>query len=133
MRKRILYVSLLVFPLLSMVLINEFARSNVLEKGFNYYNVTAINSAGKFKKKCSWACHNITNFCKENHVALAKPYFNIIDPLYFGIIKSLKSTGHYGLANLIVFVFLLPLIMYLLLVKVIGIQLQINKLKKEKV
>ena len=113
-------------------MINEFVRLNTIEEGYNKQVVTAINSAKKQKEKCSWICHNNTNYCKENHVKLAKPYFDKIDPIYFGIINSLKSTGNYGLANIIFLVILLPLIMYVLLAKSISMQFKIRKLKKDK-
>jgi len=112
-------------------MINEFVRLNTIEEGYNKQGVTAINSAKKQKEKCSWICHNNTNYCKENHVKLAKPYFDKIDPIYFGIINSLKSTGNYGLANIIFLVILLPLIMYVLLAKSISMQFKIRKLKKD--
>ena len=113
-------------------MINEFVRLNTIEEGYNKQVVTAINSAKKQKEKYSWICHNNTNYCKENHVKLAKPYFDKIDPIYFGIINSLKSTGNYGLANIIFLVILLPLIMYVLLAKSISMQFKIRKLKKDK-
>ena len=85
------------FAFLVMIMVNEFVRLNTNEKGYTkgkwglIQNITAINTADKLKGKCTWICHNHTNYCKKNHVKLAKPYFNKIDPIYFGIINSLKS------------------------------------------
>jgi hypothetical protein len=87
---------ILILPFVGMILINEFVRINTNEEGFNKQEVIAINSAKKQKEKCSWVCHNDTDYCKKNHVKLVKPYFDKIDPIYFGIIDSLKSTGNYG-------------------------------------
>ena len=117
-------------------MINEFVRLNTNEKGYTkgkwglIQNITAINTADKLKEKCTWICHNDTKYCKNNHVKLAKPYFNKIDPIYFGIINSLKSTGYYGLANIIFLVIILPLIIYILLVKSISLEFKIRKLNK---
>jgi hypothetical protein len=87
---------ILILPFVGMILINEFVRINTNEEGFNKQGVIAINSVKKQKEKCSWVCHNDTDYCKKNHVKLVKPYFDKIDPIYFGIIDSLKSTGNYG-------------------------------------
>jgi len=113
-----------------MIIINEFVKINTSEEGYSRQGIIAINTGKKYKDKCSWICHNNTNYCKANHVKLAKPYFDKIDPIYFGIIGSLKSTGNYGLANIIFLVILLPLIMYVLLVKSINLQIKIRKLRK---
>jgi len=125
-----LYLSILILPFLGMIIVNESVRLNTIGKGYTNQGVTAINSAERLKNKCSWICHNETAFCKANHVKLAKPYFNKIDPLYFGIIHTLQSTGNYGLANIIFLVILIPLLMYVLLIKSISIQLEIRKIKK---
>ena len=136
MKKQALYWSILILPFLVMIMINEFVRLNTNEKGYTkgkwglIQNITAINTADKLKEKCTWICHNDTKYCKNNHVKLAKPYFNKIDPIYFGIINSLKSTGYYGLANIIFLVIILPLIIYILLVKSISLEFKIRKLNK---
>lgn len=115
---------------MGMVVVNEFVRLNTTEEGYKRRGVTAINSVKRIKDKCSWICHNDTDYCRENHVKLAKPHFNQIDPIYFGIIHSLQSTGAYRWANIVFLVILGPLFMYILLIKSIGIQTEINKIKK---
>ena len=130
MKKQVLYWAILILPFLGMIVINEFVRLNTNEEGYAKQGVTAINTAKKQKDKCTWVCHEITNYCKENHVKLAKPYFDKIDLIYFGIIKSLKKTENYELANIIFLVIILPLIMYILLVKSISLEFKIRKLKK---
>ena len=134
MKKQVLYVSILILPFLGMIMINEFVRANSHEKGFTKYGITAINSGEGFKDKCSFICHEKTKYyCQVHHVKLEKPYVDKIDPIYYGIIDSLDSTGGYRLANLIILVIILPLIMYILLVKSISLEFKIRKLKNGKI
>ena len=100
------------------------------ENTYKYNGFKTINSSKKVKNKCTWRCHNGTNYCKENHVKLVKPYFDKTDPIYDGTIKSLQKTGSYVSANIIILVIILPLIMYILLVKSISLEFKIRKLKK---
>tara|TARA_B100001113_G_scaffold238941_1_gene196427 strand:- start:101 stop:511 length:411 start_codon:yes stop_codon:yes gene_type:complete len=134
MKKQVLYVSILILPFLGMIMINEFFRANSHEQGFTKYGVNAINSGEGFKHKCSFICHDKTkNYCQVHHVKLAKSYVEKINPIYYGIIDSLYSTDSYRLANLIIFVIILPLIMYVLLVKSISLEFKIRKLKNGKI
>ena len=115
-------------------MINEFYRANTNEEGFTKYGITAINSGEGFKDKCSFICHEKTKYyCQVHHVKLPKSYVNKIDPIYYGIIDSLLKTNGYRLANLIIFVIILPLIMYVLLVKSISLEFKIRKLKNGKI
>jgi len=114
-----------------MVAINEYMRPTIKEKPFSRLGATAMNSAIKLPDKCSWACHNTTAYCKENHVKLVGNYFEYIDPFYFGLIHLLHKTGNYGVANLVVWVVLIPLIMYVLLIKSLNLQSQIKALKAQ--
>ena len=111
-------------------MINEWSRLDADEEGYTINGVTAINTIERLEHKCTLICHNNTNYCKEKHVKLANPYFDVIDPIYFGIIDSLKSTEDYRLANIIFLVIILPLIMYILLLKSISLEFKIRKLKK---
>ena len=115
-----------------MVMVNELVRPTLKGNPYQAHGITAINSAKANFDECSWICHNNTSYCKENHVKVLKDYFGYIDPIYFGIIDLLKSTGNYGLANIVFLVILFPLIMYLLLIKSIDINRQINMLKSKK-
>ena len=115
-----------------MMVINELVHPTIKEKPYTINGITAMNSSIKTPEKCSWNCHNNTNYCKQNHVKLPKSSFLFIDPIYFGIISLLQLTGGYALANIIFLVILAPLFFYVLLIKSINIQLQINKLKKGK-
>ena len=132
MKKLILYWSILTIPFIGMILTNEIVRLHINSNFYNNQVTSDVNTSIIQKKKCTWICHDNTNYCKVNHVKFAKPYFNIIDPIYFGIINSLKLTGNYGLANILVLVILFPLIIYFLLVKSISIQFEICELKKNK-
>ena len=134
MKKQFLYWSILILPFLGMIMINEFVRANSHEKGFTKYGITAINSGEGFKDKCSFICHEKTEYyCQVHHVKLPKSYVNKIDPIYYGIIDLLLETDGYRLANLIIFVIILPLIMYVLLVKSISLEFKIRKLKNGKI
>ncbi len=133
MRKQIFKIFLftLFLPILGVILINEYSRLTINDPGFKTQGVTAINSAQNQKDQCTWICHNNTNYCKQNHVKLAQPYFKQIDLIYFGIIDSLKSTGNYGLANVVFLVILIPLLLVFLLVKILLMQSKIRLLKNQ--
>ena len=129
MQKRIRNLLLLLAPFLIMILINESIRPTIKEKPFKVKGVEAINSNIISKNKCSWNCYIDTDYCKKHHVKTLSNYFDYIDPIYFGIIKSLHSTGSYGLANVFFLVLLLPFLMFFLLIKILALQSQINSLK----
>lgn len=112
-----------------MVIVNESIRFTIVERPFSKYGITAMNSNLQSQEKCSWNCHNHTAYCKQFHVKFMKPYFTIIDPIYFGIIKILGATGNYGLANIIFLVILWPFFMLILLIKSINLQQKIKELK----
>ena len=138
MKKLSLYLSILFLPFLFMIMINEWVRLNTNEAGYtrqwkgvlDIQGITAINSGKKSLDKCTWICHDQTDYCKENHVKVSTPYFEKIDPIYNGIINSLRATGDYGLANIIFLVIIFPMIMYFSLVKSISLELKIRKFKK---
>ena len=130
MNRIILYIIIFALPFLGMVLINEASRQIISDKPYVISGVVTINSNKKTPDKCSWNCHNDTNYCKKHHAKVAKSNFKYIDPIYFLIIAVLQSTGGYGLANILILVIMAPLFFYILLIKSINIQFQINKLKK---
>ncbi len=126
-----LYILILLSPLVVLISVNEFVRFSQNETNFQRRGVITMNTTRKTRNKCSWACHNNTAYCKTNHVKFSQPYFKYIDPIYFGIIKGLKSTGDYGLANIIFLVILCPLFIYVFLIWSINLQFKINNLKKK--
>ena len=130
MRKFIIYTLPIFIPVIFVILINETATPYQAYQEFYLRDVMTQNSDTQLDTDCSWACHNNTAYCKANHVKRLKPYFHLVDPIYYGIINGLKATGHYQLANIIFLVIAWPALMYFLLVKSLLIELQIRKIKK---
>jgi hypothetical protein len=130
MRKPLRNVLILLFPIFLMVAVNEFSRISLKDQGYKSYGFETINSGGKIEEKCTWVCHNDTGYCKIHHVKFNPFYFKFTDPLYFGMIASLRSFGNYGLANIFLLVLLFPLLIYSFFIKSLNIQDRINQLKK---
>ncbi len=124
-------LALLLFPILIMVVTNEVIRPTIKDKPYSIQGITAINSAGYYPDKCSWACHNNTGYCKTNHVKYLKPYYGYTDVFYFGVISALQATGNYGAANILLLVLLFPLTIWLFVVKSLNIQDKINRIKNK--
>ncbi len=124
-------MGILISPFIIMIIVNEIVRPAIKETPYSKDGITAINSADKNPDKCTWLCHNNTIFCKENHVKFLNPYFKYTDPIYFGVIDMLQSTGNYGLANIIFLVFLVPLLIWFFIIKSLNIQDDINNLKRK--
>lgn len=114
-----------------MVFVNECARSGGKESGYTTQGVNAIHTAQRLKERCTWVCHNDTNWCKTHHVKLLSGHFAFVDQVYFGIIRLLKGTGAYGAANIFFLVLLIPALMCYLLVRSINMQLEINRIKRK--
>lgn len=131
MRKYIRNLAILISPFLFMIIVNEVVRPTIKEKPYSKYGITTINSVDKNTEKCTWICHNNTTYCKKHHVKYLKNFYAYTDPIYFGIISLLAKTGNYGLANIIFLVILLPLLIWLFIIKSLNIQDKINKLKKK--
>lgn len=114
-----------------MVVVNELTRiqnkTHYKSKGF-----TLLNTTEPIKNECSWNCHNNTSYCLKNHVKLTKPYLKYSNPIYFGAIAALRSTGNYGLANIVFLVILIPLWMFYFLAKSVDLILENRKTKKWK-
>lgn len=119
--KKWIHALLLLSGLSLLMIINETSYAVTGHRGMNFE---------KSKYQCSWACHEQTAFCTANHLSYIKPYLQYTDPIYSGIIKNLKSTGNYRLANLIVLAILVPGLIYFLLYQNVKIALQIRQLKK---
>lgn len=132
MKRSIRNLALLVLPFLLMIIVNESVRLKTKNDPYSRQGITAINSAERNSEKCTWICHNDTGFCKQNHVTYLDSYFQHTDPIYFGAINLLKSTGNYGLANLIFLVILVPFLLWFFLMKSLNIQDEISTLKKRK-
>jgi len=124
-------ILILIIPFAVMIITNEFVRSNKKEGHYSYMGVRTINPDTRSESECSWACHNYTPFCQKLHVKILKPVFRFTDPLYYGVINLLKGTGNYRLANIIVFVILIPFLIFWFLIRSFDMQIEINKLKKK--
>lgn len=114
-----------------MSVINETQRPTINNNSNNYHKASTINPADFNKKKCTWGCHNITKHCKINHVTILKPYFAYTDIPYMWLINKLKSTGDYGLANIIFLVVLIPFIVIYFIIRSLDIQREINKINNK--
>ena len=123
-------ILILIFPFVLMFIINEALRIKIRENPYSLNGIAAINSAEYLQEKCTWACHNNTEYCKIHHVKYLKPYYLKTDFFYFGIISVLKSTGNYGVANIIFLVFLFPITILYFIIKSINLQNEIRKLSK---
>lgn len=124
--------ALLALPFMVMIMVNEMVRFTQKDGPYSQHGVATINSGEKVPDKCTWVCHNNTNYCKENHVTLLKPYFPVTDLFYFGIISLLQLTGSYGMANIIVLVILVPFWIWYFTIRSLNIQDKINKLKAQR-
>ena len=132
MKRIIRNISILILPFLFMVIVNESVRPTIDGTPYSEFGITAINTGEHKKNKCTWICHHNTQYCKENHVKVLGPYFRFTDPLYFGIINLLQSTGYYRLAKILVFVMVIPFLIWLLLIKSLDYQDKIKQMKKQK-
>lgn len=132
-KRKVRNILILILPFLIMVVINETVRLTTTEKGYSRRGITAINSAKQEVDNCSWNCHNNSNYCINNHISpYFKEYLPYTDVIYFGVIRSLKNTGNYHLANLVFLVVLIPFLIWILLVKSWNTQDQINQIKNTK-
>lgn len=132
MRKLILYILFSLLPILIIVSVNETSRVNRTEVDAKVKDGVAINTDTKMLNKCTWACYYDTkSHCKGTHTVLAKPYFKYIDPIYFGIIKSMSFGGNYQVMNVIFLVILIPLLILTLMVRAIEMGYKIKALKKK--
>lgn len=112
-----------------LICINEYIRPKIRGEGYSKYGITAINPVEKNPIRCTWICHNNTNYCKVNHVKAIKPFLSLTDPLYYGVIRLLGMTGNYAAANVIILVLLLPFTAWYFLIQSLNIQYKIQKSK----
>lgn len=114
-----------------MIITNEIVRPTIKGTKYSTSGITAMNSATRITDKCTWICHNDTNYCLKNHVKYLEPYSNYTNILYFGVIGMLQMTGNYGLANIVFLVILIPFLIWYFIIKSMSMQHQINKLKNK--
>ena len=125
MRSALSPLLILVLAFLLMMIINESQRKSIDLHDHKIYGAITMNSADEYKNKCTWACHNNSNHCKNNHATFISQYSEIMDPIYFGMIKGLKSTGDYGLANIILLALAWPLLMCYLIIRIFQLRKQL--------
>lgn len=131
MKKSLRNAFILVLPFILMISINEIERMFINEQPYKYLNVTAENSGEMIPDRCTWICHNNTQYCLQHHVKLLKPYTSTTNKIYFGTIDLLASSGNYGAANIIFLVVFAPLLIWFFLIKSIDAQFVIKQNKKE--
>lgn len=131
LKRAILYLLLFLLPFLIILIVNESVRLTIKDKPFELRGVTAINPYKPQLDECTWYCYReTTNHCKKNHASFIKPYFKYIDPIYFGIIKSMHSGNNYQLMNVVFLVVLIPLLMLFLIIRTIEMGYRIKALKQ---
>ncbi len=123
---------LLVFPYLLMIGVNEAVRPTIQQSSYTAKGVTAINSNLRLANRCTWVGHNDTAYCKQYHVRFLDDHFATTDPIYFGMITLLHASGNYGVANILLYVLLMPLVIWYALVKCINYTLEIKRLKRDR-
>jgi hypothetical protein len=125
-------IVLLIFPYLLMVGVNEAVRPTLDAPPYTAKGVTAMNSNLRLPDTCTWVGHNDTAYCKQQHVRFLQGHFATTDPIYFGMITILHASGNYGVANILLYVVLMPLVIWYALVKCIDYTLAIKRLKKNR-
>jgi len=130
LKKILRNIFILLLPIALIIVINEIMRPTIKEKPYFVGKTVGINSVKGLKDKCSWICHNNTSYCKKNHVKYLKPYFNQVDPFYFGIIGGLQKTGEYVFSNIIILGVIIPLWIYYFFIRILDLRSEIKALKK---
>lgn len=132
LKKTVIFIFLICSPYVLMLIANETIRSTTNNQAGVIHGYKTMNISKPVKDKCTWACHNDTTYCKNNHVKTLKPYFEYTDPTYFGIINLLHSTGNYGVANIVFLVLLIPLLILYFILKAIDLNIKTKRLKNKK-
>jgi hypothetical protein len=127
--KRILLI--LISGLSLLIGLNEYQRATLGQNSHTNYGLTTINSGALDPQKCTWACHNNTSYCKENHVKFDHDLFPITDRFYFGLITIMQGLGNYGMVNIALLVFLIPFSILFLFIYGLKIQDQLKSLKND--
>jgi hypothetical protein len=132
MRTLLRNTAILLLPFLLMIVVNETVRHGKSGFSYSFKGQSTINSSQKLKDRCTWECHiNTRAHCAVNHVKWFKTYARNPHSSYYGLLNGLKKKD-YELANIFLFVLLGPLAIWYLLIRSIGIQDQINRLRKSK-
>jgi hypothetical protein len=135
MFSRMKYLLLLLLPYLIMVVVNEVSRwqqplAYEYKGGVTYgVSIPAINPSEGDPDRCTWRCHDDTEYCLRHHVEYAPAEW--LKSGYFGIIRLLAGTGTYGLSNVLLLGAGWPFMMLLLLIGVVRMRRKIKSLRYE--
>ncbi len=124
--KTLKYFVPIFIPFLIMVIVNEYARPGLPGYHNTKYDAYGMNPNTPKENTCTWTGFFNTKYCKDHHVKYLNNYYEIIDPIYFGMIKLLHRTGNYAAGNIIFMVILWPAIMYFLLIRIIMLRKQLK-------
>lgn len=123
-------------PILLVILINEYSKTQIKNMNNKLGNILTINPGSSNKIFCTWKCHNSTEYCKQYHVKLVENYFEFTDPVYFGIIQMLNggktgSTGSfYRWMNVIFLVLGIPILIFFFFIKGLDYSINIKNIRK---
>ncbi len=135
MSSRVKYLFLLLLPYLIMVAVNEFIRwrqpvAYEYKGGVTYgASIPAINPSEGDPDRCTWRCHDETEYCLRHHVEPPPPDW--LKEAHLGIIRVLAGTGAYGLSNVLLLGVGWPLVLLLLLIGVVRMRQKIKSLRYE--
>lgn len=135
MSSRVKYLFLLLLPYLIMVAVNEVSRwrqpvAYEYKGGVTYgASIPAINPSEGDPDRCTWRCHDETEYCLRYHVESPPPEW--LKEAYLGIIRLLAGTGAYGLSNVLLLGVGWPLVLLLLLIGVVQMRQKIKSLRYE--
>lgn len=118
MKKVIFIISILLFPYIIMLIVNETVYEKSSTKTIFGYNVTTHNPHSFTKEKCTWSCHHNTSLCEKHHIKHQS--IKKIDIIYDKIISLLYTGGSsfYAINNIIFLVLLWPLWMLYMFIRV---------------
>jgi hypothetical protein len=127
MKKQLRNLLLFFSPFAMMVFANHFIKSSV----DLIPNDGKWNSTLPIAERCTWACHDSTNYCIAHHVKMNKLLLNFTRPIYFGEIILLQMIGNYSFANILILVTLVPLYIWYFLVRIINTLQEIKEAKND--
>lgn len=125
MQKIFRNILIFVSPFILMVLVNHFIKPTIDP----IPNDGKWNSTKPLPDRCTWACHNHTEYCIQHHVKINQTILKITKPLYFGEITLLHKLGNYSFANILILVIGVPFFIWYFLIKIIDTLQEIKEAK----
>jgi len=118
MKKVIFIISVLLFPYIIMLIVNETVYMKSFTKTIFGYHVETHNPHNFSKTQCTWSCHHNTSLCEKHHIKHQS--IKKIDIIYDKIISLLYTggSGFYAINNIIFLVLLWPLWMLYMFIRV---------------